>query len=241
MELFEAATTALSTASLTTTSLRPHPHSLFVAWNGVIVLAYEGFPATLTAAKQQLAYSLPSLGTENFGSKWPKTTLAAVCDQAEPLNFQELQLLRELCRVHSEVVFSLPITDTTILVSTISVVEYQHRSLEKLRRRVDIPLDIASETSGRPSAPERSRVDRVLAEWSDLKSYLPRVNAPGSRIDSYRLDSPEGCTCVTFLQPFPDQLLLQLRLFRVALDKAFPHRYVWLDEHSWHCTLRSLS
>ena len=32
----------------------------------------------------------------------------------------------------------------------------------------------------------------VLDEWSDMQAYLERVNAPGSRIGSYREASPRA-------------------------------------------------
>jgi hypothetical protein len=95
-------------------------------------------------------------------------------------------------------------------VATLSIVEYQQRGLERLHERIDVPLDHSTthslgdaeeeEDSGnsKPSKEEQSRVNSVISEWNDVQTYLPKVNAPGSRIGSYRQES-RGCTCVAFI------------------------------------------
>eukprot|EP00124_Ichthyophonus_hoferi_P002180 Ihof_evm3s139 gene=Ihof_evmTU3s139 len=50
-------------------SLRPLQY--IVAWNGVLTLAFEGFPSSVVALKERLSSSL-DLKPENPGSKWPK-------------------------------------------------------------------------------------------------------------------------------------------------------------------------
>lgn len=82
--------------------LRPHPAcALFCAWNGVLVLVYDVFPPALVQTKQILADSVPNLKRENFGSKWPKTTLAGVRDDAGPLLMDDLQRLKNVCMDYS--------------------------------------------------------------------------------------------------------------------------------------------
>ena len=39
----------------------------FVAWNGVLVLVYDGFPRPFAAIKAALAARVPTLVNENFG------------------------------------------------------------------------------------------------------------------------------------------------------------------------------
>ena len=219
-----------------------YPHStnaLFVAWNGVLVLVYNGFPPAMTHAKQVIARSVPHLKRENFGSQWPKTTLAAVQDDADPLLLDDLQRLKRICmdyssRIASEMSHPIPI-------QTLSAVHYSCRSLEKLDSRVDIALgnakavDIATQE-------EKAVVDSVVGEWNsnNLTAYLAKVNAPGSRISSYREESHAGATCVAFLHPLPGQIRNHIASFREAVEEQFPGRYAWLQEESWHCTLRSL-
>ncbi len=45
------------------------PFSFFVSWQGVLTLAYRGFPAPLVTLKEQISDFYPSLPKENPGSK----------------------------------------------------------------------------------------------------------------------------------------------------------------------------
>ena len=221
--------------------------ALFVAWNGVLVLVYQGFPPALVRAKQCLGQGVvPRLKRENFGSKWPKTTLAAVRNDAQALSWHGFQRLKNICTEYSQRMVSGNNTAGVepIVVTKLSAVEYSCRSLEKLHNRVDIPLRMESTMNHVESvvaAEEKAIVDCVVDEWNqDLAAYLAKVNAPGSRIGSYREQSHQGATCVIFLHPLPGAVRKQIANFRTAIDKEFPGRYVWLHEESLHCTLRSL-
>jgi hypothetical protein len=58
------------------------PYCFFVSWQGVLTLAYRGFPAPLAALKQAVPGFYGGLPKESPGSKWPKTRwacLACVC------------------------------------------------------------------------------------------------------------------------------------------------------------------
>ena len=167
------------------------PQTYFVAWNGVLTLVYDGFPPVLAGIKAWLNEE-DGLPPENFGSRWPKTTLAALRDDAPPLSLAELTSLRALCEEHaSQLSLRVP-------VSSLSFVSYDQRGLESVRERSDVALGSAVDDS-EPSDAEQARVRGVLDEWSDLETYLPRVNAPGSRIGSYREASPQGSTLVAFV------------------------------------------
>jgi len=221
-------------------TLQPHPKCcLFVAWNGVIVLVYKGFPRSLMLAKERLCTLLPGLKDENFGSKWPKTTLAAVKDGTPDLTMTQFERLRDICGEYSSKIANCNIL---INVERLSIVEYERRGLEKLAVRKDIllhknrQLDLNSSVSSN----ERKVVDNVVKEWSNLDTYLPKVNAPGSRISSYREASGRGSTCVAFLDPLPNELWQCLTEFQKTLNDVFPERYVWLNDSSLHCTLRSI-
>ena len=240
-----AAVNILQQAKITACTLRPHPEcAFFVAWNGVIVLVYEGFPPSLEGVKKCIDASLPGLKDENFGSKWPKTTLGAVNDAAGDLTLEDLQRLHGLCKEHSQKMAEAQIQ---VPIRSLSAVEYVSRGLEHLRSRIDVSLvDTALEDAMENSASleQESRVDSVIQEWSDLPAYLPKVNAPGSRIGSYREESSAdgGVTCVAFLGLTSPSETLPKHIvnFQDEIDKYFPGRYAWLDSKSWHCTLRSL-
>ena len=122
-------------------------------------------------------------------------------------------------------------------VSSLSFVSYAHRGLESVRERSDVALGSAVDDS-EPSDAEQARVCGVLDEWSDLETYLPRVNAPGSRIGSYRESSPAGQTLVAFVGT--TELRGLVAQFRSAVDALLPGRYAWLDDASLHCTVRAL-
>ena len=206
------------------------PQTYFVAWNGVLTLVYEGFPPVLAGIKARLNEE-DALPPENFGSRWPKTTLAALQDDAPPLSLAELTRLRALCEEHaSKLSLRVP-------VSSLSLVSYAQRGLESVRERSDVALGSAVDDS-EPSDAEQARVRGVLDEWSDLETYLPRVNAPGSRIGSYRESSPAGRTLVAFVGTFGLRELVAQ--FRSAVDALLPGRYAWLDDASLHCTVRAL-
>ena len=76
------------------------PHGFFLAWGGVLVLAFEGFGPTLRAAKAAVSGALPGLGAEGFGSLWAKATLAPTAAGAPPLTLRDLADLRRLCAAH---------------------------------------------------------------------------------------------------------------------------------------------
>ena len=159
---------AVSAAAAGATATQLTARSFFVAWNGVLVLTFDGFPPALAHIKERLASSAPELNlqAENFGSKWPKCTLAALTDAAEPLTLTQLTALKELCKQH-DLAGCAPAA-----VSTISVVEYEQRRLEQPTQRTDIALQSSAGPSEPPVAEERERVDRVLSEWSDVDAYL---------------------------------------------------------------------
>jgi hypothetical protein len=227
---FVAAASLLSASDTDAAELVPV--SFFVAWNGVLALVYEGFPPGLVDIKAKLTNALP-VSPEKFGSLWPKTTLAALHDES-PLSLAELETLRGLCEEHAA---ALP----PIALDSVSSVESVQRGLELVRREHRQPLRplAAGAAAVRAATTEVERVQGVLREWSDLREYLPRVNAPGSRAASYRELSPFGCTCVAFL-PGEHPVRARLARFRAAVDAALPGRYAWLSGPSLHCTLRAL-
>mmetsp|Transcript_20046 Transcript_20046/g.43459 ORF Transcript_20046/g.43459 Transcript_20046/m.43459 type:complete len:455 (-) Transcript_20046:20-1384(-) len=270
--------------------IRPHPECpLFVAWNGVIVLVYDGFPPSLIMAKEQLSsvggddgYGyFPKLKDENFGSKWPKTTMAAVFDNAPDMTVEELTHLKKICQDYGQKIANnnsettVHANSNAIHIRQLSLVQYECRSLEKLYSRVDISLEENTNSNGlldlvsQPLDKEKEVVNSVVGEWSSssLEEYLPKVNQPGSRMNSYRqsllpmaLKGSEstntaatttptngagigGATCVAFLDD-PSSSFSRLRQilieFRIAVDLEFPGRYAWFAEKSLHVTLRSL-
>ena len=243
--------------------LRPHPTCcIFVSWNGCIVLVFDGFPPPLVQAKTRIENNSARLHLkeENFGSKWPKTTLGAVLDGADELSPEQFKTLKNICHKYSKkIIGDQPVSldngpaSHGIKIATLSLVEYRQRGLEGLCEQIDVSLDDFTTNNyshsddvkedsitSTPSEEEKSRVNSVISEWNNEEAYLPKVNAPGSRINSYR-QVCNGCSCVAFIHStLPKHIRSLLSEFRDAVDQAFPGRYGWLDETSLHCTLRSL-
>jgi hypothetical protein len=73
------------------------PFSFFVSWQGVITLAYKGFPPALVNLKKDLTDYFQHLPKENPGSRWPKTSLGALKD-GQRLTPEQLEQLNAVCR-----------------------------------------------------------------------------------------------------------------------------------------------
>lgn len=242
----------LRRAAAAATATQLEPRSFFVAWSGVLVLAYDGFTPPLASIKRALNESELPLCRESFGSKWPKTTLGAVADDAPPLTAAQLAALKALCLRHSQ-----NFTGCAVPVRTASLVSYDWRGLEQLTARDDcVMMDAPAATPEPPTDEERSRVSGVLAEWCDVDAYLAPANQPGSRTSTYRHASPTGRTIVCFLDPaaapspaappaavpaaLPTTALLgKVAMFQAEVDALLPGRYVWLAPASLHVTLRA--
>jgi len=298
------------------------PHDFFCAWGGVLVLVFANFPPPLHNIKAALNVACADAAAEagktargeNFGSKWPKATLAATADDAPPLSLPQLATLRQVCLKHGAALRQSLLAQSTpsgfgrngcsrsgslkrgstcqreedhvaVPVSTVTVVHYKHRGLEALPGRrpprlvrfsilpqTHCEVVEGSEEGGQveeegsaivnPAAAAAATVRSVVEEWCGdrLSSYLTGANQKGSEASSYRDSSPVGSTLVAFLNgcgprgaqvldeedsrssagAMPPGLAKAMRAFRSAIDHAFPGRFVWMDEDSLHCTLRSL-
>ena len=73
------------------------PRAFFVAWSGVLALAFEGFPPAIASAKRALDATLgASLPAENPGSRWAKCTLGCLRDGVT-LTREQLAALTRAC------------------------------------------------------------------------------------------------------------------------------------------------
>lgn len=213
---FEQAATALSnalTASFGDNSIPSNrseialqPHSFFVSWNGVLCLVFRGFPLALEKLKSHLNNECLTFGyrKENFGSQWAKVTLAFVSDQSKvnPLTLEEFRRLKEICQA-CNTPFMSKNRSIGIPINTVSLVEYEWRSLEKISQSKEFEILCSCDkiSEGIELSPEQQvKTKQVLSEWEEEDSYLKNVNAHGA---PYRPDSPSmqsnGLTCVTFL------------------------------------------
>ena len=219
------------------------PRAFFVAWSGVMTLAWQGFPPVLAGLKRRIAETFPALPPEKPGSKWPKTTLGCLKEGAR-LTPDQLRKLTQLC----EKFFILPAADPQLSplatsspffmpVDSLSVVLFQCRSLERVLSEHEVRLGGQTRRRDRPAKYEETAVDRVLRESSveNLERYWPLAARDGGREGHYR-DVNFGATLVARLKSLP----YRVEQFRRAVDAALPGMYVWFSDDSLHVTLRGL-
>jgi hypothetical protein len=137
------------------------PKAFFVSWQGVITLAYEGFPPQLAQLKAALTDAHGNDGAlpkESPGSRWPKSSIGCVRD-GKRLTPEQLELLLRACKEESAALFggggddagasaaaasSAPATATSsplqVAVRNLSVLTYECRSLERVIARQRMPL-----------------------------------------------------------------------------------------------------
>jgi hypothetical protein len=190
------------------------PKAFFVSWQGVITLAYSGFPPQLTALKSALADAHgDALPKESPGSRWPKTSLGSVRD-GKRLTPEQLAALLSVCREESAALqkaieeaaadastaaaTAATTTTTTagssIQISHLSVLTYECRSLERVMARERLALLGGPLDASPPSAEEAARVASVLAEADD-PDYWFHASRDGGREGHYRNMAP-GVTLV---------------------------------------------
>ena len=133
------------------------------------------------------------------GSRWPKATLAALREDAPALSGAQLKTLKALCREHGEALAGYA---RAVRISSLSLVRYEWRSLERIRARAEVafrgtPEPTHAETH---SASSKSSFWSFLGQWHRLLSFVPLLSSSG-RIGSYRAQSPGGSTVVAFFTP----------------------------------------
>ena len=220
------------------------PTAFFVAWSGVMTLAWQGFPPVLADLKRRIAETFPALPPEKPGSKWPKTTLGCLKEGAR-LTPDQLRTLTQLSKKfdiymdYTQLGLS-PLATTNPWfepVDSLSVVLFQCRSLERVLSEHEVRLGGQTRRRDRPAKYEETAVDRVLRESpvENLERYWPLAARDGGREGHYR-DVNFGATLVARLKSLP----YRVEQFRRAVDAALPGMYVWFSDDSLHVTLRGL-
>ncbi|KAJ3176465.1 hypothetical protein HK101_010437 [Irineochytrium annulatum] len=177
--------------SMTPVALKPV--RFFVAWNGVLTLAFAGFPSAMVDLKNAVGDAL-GLMPENPGSKWPKVqallsrdflakgskvTLAALTNGSEPLTLQELEVLQRVCLSCSD---ALLIGTPPFCIRRLTLTTFGCRSVEKVLQRTDMATMEGREMDSSVSAEQAAYVLGVLAEGNDAGAYLENVRKEGNRI-----------------------------------------------------------
>eukprot|EP01025_Chloroclados_australasicus_P020948 TRINITY_DN2201_c1_g2_i2.p1 TRINITY_DN2201_c1_g2~~TRINITY_DN2201_c1_g2_i2.p1 ORF type:complete len:240 (+),score=14.30 TRINITY_DN2201_c1_g2_i2:141-860(+) len=213
------------------------PLSFFISWQGVLTIAYSGFPESLLKLKLQLLEKCENLPKENSGSKWPKTTLGAVKDNRR-LTPKEMEKLKSICKQQSK-----NLEQHQVKIKDLSVVFFTCRSLERAISRQDYVLkDVNStefmiEQTDRPAEGEFENVSRIVSEWDD-QGYWVKASKDGNRESHYK-GSAMGVTLVHYLDR-NIEIKNEIRKFREAVDLELPRLYTWFEDDSLHVTIRAL-
>ena len=168
------------------------PKQFFVAWSGVLTLAWRGFPPEIEALKRHIASTWPALGPENPGSRWAKTTLGCLRD-TKRLTPESLELLGKICDGFRDDLCGdelcgrdggdgddsdvPPATPGCVPVDTLSIVTYECRSLERVVSEHVVRLRDAGTT-----LTERPRLrapigDSVISEITERRRNLDPPSA----------------------------------------------------------------
>ena len=205
--------------------------TFFVAWSGVLTLAWSGWTKELSRLKQTLNSEVdPALQRENPGSAWPKTSIACVADDAPAMSREEYDALRAAIGKFREAV-----TEARADVDELKVVVFGARCCEKrlsVRKMVRFESGDADECA--IDEESRAYVDKVVKE-GDAVDYVERVNQPGHRESHYC--SGAG---VTLVQDCGDTIGRLVDAFRAEVDAILPGRYRWFNRECLHITIRGL-
>jgi hypothetical protein len=207
------------------------PATFFVARSGVVTLAYHWFPQGVLELKRAISHRLPLLPPEQPGSRWPKTTLAALRAD-EPLEVDEIERLRALT---SDGDRCLARSGVSIRVTSLELVHIRNRALEGEGPRRRLPLSPEMDSAG-PDPEHAARVSRILDQWGHWPDggYTDDIRRDGHRERHYRMP----CNELTLVAPIVE-LPECVRTLRQAVESTMPGRYAWFESRSRHVTIRT--
>ncbi|MBX2840291.1 MAG: hypothetical protein KTR26_00865 [Flammeovirgaceae bacterium] len=206
------------------------PKEFLIAWCGVPVLVYKGFPESILNIKSEIDKNIQGLTLENPGSKWPKTTLGCL-KGGETLNNKEIANLKDIC----EVINSRIDTAKAFTIRELSVVLIQDRTAEKRLSTFKIPLDLEKELD---TSFEFEAVVKVVQDFSheNLFAYSEKIKMKGHRQGHYQ----KPFICSTLIYDLPENQPDYFSKFTNAIDKALPEKFIWFHPSSRHITIRAL-
>ena len=211
------------------------PMEFFVAWSGVMCLAYEGFTRPLLDIKRDIGNAVPGLKPENPGSAWPKTTLGALRDD-KALTWAEVVALRGVCHDMNKAVAAAE----ALQVDDLSLVVFACRSLERRLAAVSMPLSGPPRVGDHEIPADHAQAVRATMrqfEDQELRRYWPSLLRTENRESHYRLDHVEA-TLVYDLPSDPPDYFEHLI---AAVEQALPGAYYWFAPESRHMTIRALT
>ena len=229
--------------------LRPccvEPIGFMVAWSGVLALRFAGFPPQLVRLKELIEENFGGLCPEGSGSKFPKSTLAAL-RAGKRLDPDQLQRLQQVCDLASA---RLAAAKLRLQVSALSLVTYENRALERRLGTLTVPLGAAGATvatsevdEGFPAEEQLKQSSLVFQETLD-PGYWVHASRDGNREPHYRDPAP-GATLVWDFGKISgskalDVLMQELATFAREVEAALPGQYCFFEPSALHMTVRAL-
>ncbi|CAE8736449.1 unnamed protein product [Polarella glacialis] len=223
------------------------PCGFVVAWSGVLALRFSGFPPALAMLKERLEKAYGGLPKESPGSRWPKSTLAAVVD-GQRLDPRALETLRLICLEAGERLRSRLLK---LELWRLSAVIYESRSLERRIATTQYNLHPSSAGGGtaekcdesRPFSRELQSSDAVEQETL-ADGYWLHASKDGNRESHYR----GGVTGATLVWDFGrlsgganDTLAEEIQRFQQEVEKSLPGLYCFFKPQARHMTVRALA
>jgi len=203
----------------------------------VLTLAFESWPAELTVVKRQVS-NVPEFkeAKENFGTRWPKVSLAALRDDAPDISMKDLKELTDACRE-----FDAQLQNLVLRLTGVSIVVMSSRSLEHHLVRIDYPFSKPQDEGAEQIYDEESFeiVREVVAETERLQDYIAKVNQPGNRCQHYNSSIWTESTLVCFIS-IEQEFSEVLDLFRARVESVLPDMYEWMPRKCLHLSLRAL-
>ncbi|MBL7977895.1 MAG: hypothetical protein JNN12_06105 [Bacteroidetes Order II. Incertae sedis bacterium] len=210
------------------------PRSFFVAWCGVPMLTYQGFPNPILALKAELEQQIPQLLPENPGSKWPGTTLGALRPGYQ-LTLEQLKTLRKICTK-----FEALIEREKVLfaLTELQYVLFKCRSLEERILTAPLPLRKGKFDTSPFTHKHLNWINHIHSQFDEarLEDYLPAVRQWGHRADHYRDTFVEA----TLIWDLPEEQPGFIKAFMNEVEDALPGYYVWFSPNGLHVTIRAL-
>ena len=209
--------------------------AFFVARSGVLTLAYEGFSETLLDIKDEIDERIPELQPENPGSRWPKTTLAAL-KPGMTLTRDDVYALRRLCDNWNDAIHE---DGRDFVVDQLAVVLFINRSLERRMLTAPIALQTPHLSIDPPPSDHAQAVHRILDQFEleHLADYMEDILYGPIRSSDYRMSHPEA----TLVYDLPQEQPFYLRGFSAAVERTLPDYYDWFSTETRHVTVRALS
>jgi hypothetical protein len=232
---------------------------------GVLTLAFEGFPPALAELKARRARECRAVARAHtfvltrltsFPPGKQQRALAAHHGATLPaenpgsrwpkstlgalrdgarLTPAQLATLHAVCTKHSARLAAAQ----PIAVGTLSLTLFACRSLERTLAAAPLPLALPPDAS-RADADARAAASATLSEFdaAKLDAYWFHASRDGSRESHYR-GAASGATLVA---PLPACALeaCGVAAFRAAVNDALPGLWAWFDDASLHVTVRGL-